>query len=679
MVFRVVYDNRWKNGRLFPTVFRRRIREPGDLYLFGPMPPRPITSARVDAVDTTPSAKEHAMKAPLPARDEKGRLILSASQAKYQLVPKIVLDVKGGIRINVRGHTIAIYGAAKPGKQKIYYTVARPSSAKRAYSSDWAEVVKTTLREIHRIENGAPNNYVELFDQGALRYQELIRSVENCHDYRSALVCLHALGNVIGKNLPPVLVELMQTVALVTDQKNKLPILVKRGIEFDTFATQRDYMPPDEFFPYFATFFPARDALVDNEVLKEQFLDDWADRASNTIEQYCLKITEFNADLGETNAFFVTPKHIEDHIKKRTYNEVEGEGVIINTTVHDQIGSILHTYFGWLKKNNHYPKALPNPAKVKKEGTGSRDPSPEDAIWAKDIQRWMDEIQWEDFAYFIFSVKLGIRSDTIPRLTWADVKWDLGYVDITNLKSKCGSSRPKLTPEILEMLKPFRGCKGTIVVHTQTQSRILRRAIALKIFSKANNQARKTAISNCYEEGKKLYGDKDAPAVMDEMFGNSADTRNTWYKIPRSPEEAQKFRECKRILPEIFISKFEARRYLGAQYAAFVRTEMALRRKKKRFKNNTAHHKIEKIAETVWNLALKEFRGCPSLPTNVKIRGLGPDEQLAPLWSGRTTRPKRFNPLLPPNIINKLNEVIPEDPTAEIDGQPSLWSVLPTV
>jgi hypothetical protein len=178
-----------------------------------------------------------------------------------------------------------------------------------------------------------------------------------------------------------------------------------------------------------------------------------------------------------------------------------------------------------------------------------------------------------------------------------------------------------LSPDVLEMLKPYRHCKGPVVPQRCTPDRARSRAKQLGVVEgNFANHGRKTAISHRGTE-LELEGMKQGAVVtqLEHENGHSKQVSDTWYRYRRNAAQVASWRAAKRIMPETVISVYEARLYLTTQITGYVRVKMEIRQRKLEWNAESDPKVIATLMLQELDDAKKYFAEGPSLPTFVKI------------------------------------------------------------
>jgi hypothetical protein len=329
-------------------------------------------------------------------------------------------------------------------------------------------------------------------------------------------------------------------------------------------------------------------------------------------------------------------------------------GEKVNPQVFNHLRSILRSFFTWQIGKRHYPGVLGNPVVVKRIPNRGKGANPEHIIKPGDLQRWLDGVVWDDLPYLICTAILGIRPETVMRLSWENFYWDAGYVEIAEIISKCGKACPPLTDLVKEMLVKYRDCRGPVVVFDGTPERVRQVAKQLGIVKRFHNNARKSAISYTWKMLMEKYENEEkVETLMSEWFGNSQEVRRLYYKVKVTHPDAIAYFACTRVVSEVSLTPDDVENYRQRQILAFLRTHLEIAAKGNVHNPATTLDILENISEEVLKKAGETYPKA-SLPGFITISPFA-SRQIAPI------KPfKRKTSRLSPCIVDELRTLLPD-------------------
>jgi hypothetical protein len=433
------------------------------------------------------------------------------------------------------------------------------------------------------------------------------------------------------------------------------------GLKLVAYLRKRPYLSADDLYLSMEMLYPASVSLVSNQQLIYVFWKEGAYRVKKkTMMQYLTHLRQFAKAINKA-FYLVTPLDVARYVRERTIVKTP-KGDIVKQATHDHTIDILANFFNFLLNNGYYPRLLPNPVQIRRIGNKRRAPSQSCIFTVDEFQRLLDALPWYLVPAAICMFRLGIRPETIPRLSWEDFDWARKIVNVSQVINKAGAAYPILNDTDLALFKDWMHCTGPLAVPPGAVAEIYETARRLKIRKNFKDDGRKTSISM---RGAVLWelDREDVEAKLNREFGNSSDVRTTFYECPRSADEGVAYSKVTRSLPDQVITAKFAREYRMAQMRAAVRIAIAISEAKHEHTYTTDPSTLNNLRRAALKKAWESLSKDGAFPTFIKFTGE------AELSNAHLSRLVKHMEREVAQVLNSLNEIYANDP----DGQLSVF------
>jgi integrase len=441
------------------------------------------------------------------------------------------------------------------------------------------------------------------------------------------------------------------------------------GIKLIAFLRKRPYLTEDNLYLSMEMLYPASLVLLTNGQLIYEFWKESAYRVKKkTIKQYLTHLRQFNTAMKGKPFYLITPTDVARYVRGRTIKKTS-KGDVVKQSTHDHTIDVLANFFNFLLVNGYYPRLLSNPVQIRRIGNKRRAPSQACIFTSEEWQRLLDALPWYAVPAAFCMFRLGIRPETVLRVSWEDFDWSRNHVNVNQVINKAYGAFPEFTKEDIGLLKYWQNCTGPIVVFADTVAQIYQTARRLKIRKVFNDDARKSAISL---RGALLWelDQEDVVAKLNREFGNSADVRATFYECRRTAEEGTEYAKVTRSFADLVITAKLARDYRMAQMRAAVRVAMAISEATHEHTFTTDPSVIKTLRRAALKKAWESLSKACAFPTFIKIEG-GND-----LTNAHFARLVKHVEREIAQVIDSLNEIYSHDPDGQLsifDGQAELF------